>query len=107
MPRKGFDQSIHNTATAMYKTGGARRVKKVLFKVLEEMRSLMLENDEKSLLYEYKIRGLKSGQTVEVSEGRMQGIATVLDITDDFKLAVMQDGKRCELDGGEVRIKIN
>ena len=106
LPKGGFDESISATATSMYKRGGRRKVKTLLAKILDELASMLLERDEVALLEEYRARSFLIGRTVEVVEGRCQGIATVLGISEDYGLIVKRDGEVLILDGGEVKIKV-
>lgn len=106
MPKGGFAPEIASSATAMYHRGGYGKVKKLLVKILDEMSSLILENDVHSLLNEYRARSFLIGREVQVVEGRCQGNATVLGISDEFGLIVDAGEKQVVLDGGEVSIKI-
>ena len=104
-PKGGFAPEIAGLATAVFDRGTKRKVKRVLYSVLNNLEELYDAPNE-IVCDEYRMRSLKKGREIEVIEGRCQGIATVLGITDDYKLVVLQDGNTYKLDGGEVKIKL-
>ena len=106
-PEGGFPEELAGSAGAVRTEGEALSLRsKLIAAILDGFLDLYTQGDRSALLRAYREKNFLRGKTVDVVIGSKTRTAEVLDVAEDFGLAVRYaDGSRETLRSGEVHLR--